>query len=147
MRKNNLNKILIRGSTNVQYCSLNAFAKSQNTIVDFYLIDLLSSFFSAFRICLQISNGSYSGVREILEEFFSTWVYKDNHYILNDAGVSAKGFHGKKYLDIDEYMDVVDLYTFGVLGKDSNDMGLAISWVEEAALPEERRQVLLNHFS
>ncbi|KFK38449.1 hypothetical protein AALP_AA3G114800 [Arabis alpina] len=95
-------------------------------------------------ICLQISNGSYSGVREILEEFFSIWVYKDNHYILNDVGLSAKGFHGKLQLDIDEYMEVVELYAFGVLAKVSDDMGLAISWVEKAALPEERRQGLLR---
>ncbi|XP_020888986.1 protein APEM9 isoform X2 [Arabidopsis lyrata subsp. lyrata] len=95
-------------------------------------------------ICLQISNGSYSGVCEILEEFFSIWVYKDSHYILNDAGVSAKGFHEKNCLDIDEYMEVVELYTFGVLAKVSNDIGLAISWVEKAALPEERRQGILR---
>ncbi|CAH8339292.1 unnamed protein product [Eruca vesicaria subsp. sativa] len=95
-------------------------------------------------ICLQISNGSYSGVREILEEFFSIWVYKDNHYVLSDSGLSEKVFHGKKSLDIDEYMEVVELYTFGVLGKDTNNVGLAISWVEEAALPEERRQGLLR---
>ncbi|CAH8283537.1 unnamed protein product [Eruca vesicaria subsp. sativa] len=95
-------------------------------------------------ICLQISNGSYSGVREILEEFFSIWVYKDNHYILDDAGLSAKGLHGKMSLSIDEYMEAVELYTFGVLGKDANDVGLAISWVEKAALPEERRHGLLR---
>ncbi|KAF8098835.1 hypothetical protein N665_0257s0045 [Sinapis alba] len=95
-------------------------------------------------ICLQISNGSYSGVREILEEFFSVWVYKDNHYIQDDAGLSAKGFHGKISLGIDEYMEAVELYTFGVVGKDANDVGLAISWVEKAALPEETRQGLLR---
>ncbi|VVA97132.1 unnamed protein product [Arabis nemorensis] len=91
-----------------------------------------------------ISTGSYSGAREILEEFFSIWVYQDNHYILNDVGLSAKGFHGKIQLDIDEHMEFVELYTFGVLAKVSSDMGLAISWVEKAALPEERRQGLLR---
>ncbi|KAF8077529.1 hypothetical protein N665_1030s0013 [Sinapis alba] len=96
-------------------------------------------------ICLQISSGFYSGVREILEEFFSIWVYKDDHYILSDPGLSEKVFHGKISLDIDEYMEVVELYTFGVLGKDTNDVGPAISWVEEeVALPEERRQGLLR---
>ncbi|XP_010464735.1 PREDICTED: uncharacterized protein LOC104745237 [Camelina sativa] len=95
-------------------------------------------------ICLQISNGSYSGVSEILQEFFSIWVYKDNHYILDDAGVSAKGLHGKLSLDIDEYLKVVELYIFGVLAKVSDDVGLAISWVEKAALPEDRRQGLLR---
>uniref|UniRef100_A0A1J3ERJ2 Protein APEM9 n=1 Tax=Noccaea caerulescens TaxID=107243 RepID=A0A1J3ERJ2_NOCCA len=95
-------------------------------------------------ICLQVSNGSYSGVHEILEEFFSVWVYKDNHYVLNDAGLRAIRFHGTSHLEIDEYMEVVELYTFGVLGKVSNDLGVAISWVEKAALPEERRQGLLR---
>ncbi|KAL0743994.1 hypothetical protein Bca4012_085507 [Brassica carinata] len=95
-------------------------------------------------ICLQISSASYSGVREILEEFFSIWVYKDDHYDLSDAGLSEKVFHGKTSLDIDEYVEVVELYTFGVLGKDTNDVGLAISWVEQAALPEERRLGLLR---
>lgn len=99
---------------------------------------------SPFRICLQISNGSYSGIREILEEFFSIWVYKDDHYILDDAKLNVKGLHGKISLGIDEFMEAVELYTFGVLGKDANDVDLAISWVEKAALPEETRQVLLN---
>ncbi|CAN6818725.1 unnamed protein product [Brassica oleracea] len=95
-------------------------------------------------ICLQISNGSHSGVREILEEFFSICVYKDNHYILDDAKVNAKGLHGNVSLGIDEYMEAVELYTFGVLAKDTKDMGLAVSWVEKAALPEETRQGLLR---
>ncbi|CAN6810006.1 unnamed protein product [Brassica oleracea] len=95
-------------------------------------------------ICLQISNGSHSGVREILEEFFSICVYKDNHYILDDAKVNAKGLHGNISLGIDEYMEAVELYTFGVLAKDTKDMGLAVSWVEKAALPEETRQGLLR---
>ncbi|XP_013626657.1 PREDICTED: uncharacterized protein LOC106332717 [Brassica oleracea var. oleracea] len=86
-------------------------------------------------ICLQISNGSYSSVREILE---------DNHYILDDAKVNAKGLHGDISLGIDEYMEAVELYTFGVLAKDTKDMGLAVSWVEKAALPEETRQGLLR---
>ncbi|RID71389.1 hypothetical protein BRARA_C03329 [Brassica rapa] len=95
-------------------------------------------------ICLQISNGSYSGIREILEEFFSIWVYKDDHYILDDAKLNVKGLHGKISLGIDEFMEAVELYTFGVLGKDANDVDLAISWVEKAALPEETRQGLLR---
>ncbi|XP_010414859.1 PREDICTED: uncharacterized protein LOC104700947 isoform X2 [Camelina sativa] len=95
-------------------------------------------------ICLQISNGSYSGVSEILQDFFSIWVYKDNHYTLNDAGVSAKGLHGKISIDIDEFLEVVELYIFGVLAKVSDDVGLAISWIEKAALPEDRRQGLLR---
>ncbi|KAG5405602.1 hypothetical protein IGI04_011721 [Brassica rapa subsp. trilocularis] len=95
-------------------------------------------------ICLQISNGSYSGIREILEEFFSIWVYKDDHYILDDAKLNVKGLHGKISLGIDEFMEAVELYTFGVLGKDANDVDLAISWLEKAALPEETRQGLLR---
>ncbi|CAF2127014.1 protein APEM9-like [Brassica napus] len=95
-------------------------------------------------ICLQISNGSYSGIREILEEFFSIWVYKDDHYILDDANLNVKGLHGNISLGIDEYMEAVELYTFGVLGKDANDVDVAISWLEKAALPEERRQGLLR---
>lgn len=55
-------------------------------------------------------------------------------------------FHGNTSLDVDEYMEVVELYTFGVLGKNTDDLGLAVSWVEQAALPEERRQVQLNLF-
>ncbi|CAF1703937.1 unnamed protein product [Brassica napus] len=71
-------------------------------------------------------------------------VYKDNHYILDDAKLNAKGLHGNISLGIDEYMEAVELYTFGVLAKDTKDMGLAVSWVEKAALPEETRQGLLR---
>ena len=49
-------------------------------------------------------------------------------------------------MGIDEFMEAVELYTFGVLGKDANDVDVAISWLEKAALPEETRQVLLNRF-
>ncbi|WZZ42211.1 hypothetical protein YC2023_038470 [Brassica napus] len=70
--------------------------------------------------------------------------YLDNHYILDDAKLNAKGLHGNISLGIDEYMEAVELYTFGVLAKDTKDMGLAVSWVEKAALPEETRQGLLR---
>ncbi|KAG2315468.1 hypothetical protein Bca52824_018590, partial [Brassica carinata] len=39
-------------------------------------------------------------------------------------------------LGIDEYMEAVELYIFG---KDTNDMGLAVSWVEKASLPYLRK--------
>lgn len=70
------------------------------------------------------------GVCEILEEFFSIWVYKDNYYIFNDVGLSEKVFYGNILLDIDEYMEVVELYIFGVFGKDINDVCLVVLWVE-----------------
>ncbi|XP_010541961.1 PREDICTED: uncharacterized protein LOC104815311 isoform X2 [Tarenaya hassleriana] len=96
-------------------------------------------------ICLQIASSSHSGIREMLEEFLSKWVYEDGHYILNDADASTsfvKGFDGKIFLDVNDYMEVVELYTLTVLGKISEDVDLAISWLEKAALPEERRQEL-----
>ncbi|KAH0891142.1 hypothetical protein HID58_053571, partial [Brassica napus] len=96
-------------------------------------------------IPLQVLLTGYQTVPTLVYvRFWNSSLAYDNHYILDDAKLNAKGLHGNISLGIDEYMEAVELYTFGVLAKDTKDMGLAVSWVEKAALPEETRQGLLR---
>ncbi|XP_021891466.1 protein APEM9 [Carica papaya] len=99
-------------------------------------------------VVFQISEDSISGVREILEEFLSKWVYADEgYYILVDKEVnmdSMEEYERKVLLDVDVYMEVVEVYAVKVLGMILKDVDLAISWVEKAALPEDTQQVLLR---
>lgn len=44
-------------------------------------------------------------------------------------------------LEINEYLEVVELYAITLLATVRKDIDLAISWVEDASLPEENRQV------
>ncbi|KAG7036712.1 Protein APEM9, partial [Cucurbita argyrosperma subsp. argyrosperma] len=51
---------------------------------------------------------------------------------------------GHALLTVDEYLQVVEVYLQMLLAIGSKDMDVAVSWVEKAALPEEKRQVLLR---
>ncbi|KDP43171.1 hypothetical protein JCGZ_22723 [Jatropha curcas] len=98
--------------------------------------------------CFKISQGSSSGVREFLEEFLSKWHFVDGeHYVLVGSQVAAseqQECDDRNILGVDEYVAIVEIYAVTLLGKSSKDLDLAISWVEKAALPEERRQELLR---
>lgn len=97
------------------------------------------------RACFKISEGSYSGVREFLEDFLSKWRYVDERYYVvldaeNNVDIS-QGCNDHFVLGVDQYFEVVEVYAVTLLGTVLNDVDLAISWIEKAALPEEKRQV------
>ncbi|XP_013750226.2 protein APEM9 isoform X2 [Brassica napus] len=109
------------------------------TLGDHQLLDMLES---AGMVLVQSLNGlGRAGeiVNELRQVFGETAAVPVQVLLTGE-----KVFHGNTSLDIDEYMEVVELYTFGVLGKDTNDVCLAVSWVEQAALSEERRQGILR---
>nr|TKR97758.1 uncharacterized protein D5086_0000210530 [Populus alba] len=95
-----------------------------------------------------IQEASSAGVREFLEEFLSNWSLVDGqHYVLVGAEVDVDvqdGCDRRCILEVDKYMEVVEVYAVTLLGTTLKDMDSAISWVEKSALPEERRQVLLR---
>ncbi|KAK8506357.1 hypothetical protein V6N12_034093 [Hibiscus sabdariffa] len=99
-------------------------------------------------VCFQISEGSTVGAKEFLEEYISKWRYVDGHYyVLASAERSLNFKEGSDsyfVLGADKYIQVVELYAVMLLGTVSSDVDLAISWVEQAALPEKNRQELLR---
>ncbi|XP_040998693.1 protein APEM9 [Juglans microcarpa x Juglans regia] len=99
-------------------------------------------------VCFQISEGSSFGVREFLEDFLSKWRSIDErYYVLVDAeaNVDCIPRHDRRFiLGVDEYFEVVEVYAVTLLATVLNDFEFAISLVEKAALPEEKRQVLLR---
>ncbi|KAB1212056.1 hypothetical protein CJ030_MR5G024628 [Morella rubra] len=98
--------------------------------------------------CFQISENSSFGVREFLEEFLSKWSFVDEqYYVLLGAEENADrrtrcGAHS--ILQVDEYLEVVEVYVMKLLATILNDLNSAISWVEKASIPEEKRQLLLR---
>lgn len=98
--------------------------------------------------CFQISDGSSFGVREFLEEFLSKWNCVDEQYYVlvgAEANVDCTARSERHFiLGVDEYVEVVEVYAVTLLATVLQDMHLAILWVEKAALPEEKRQVLLR---
>ncbi|KAK8635456.1 hypothetical protein V6N13_004193 [Hibiscus sabdariffa] len=99
-------------------------------------------------VCFQISEGSTLGAKEFLDEFLCKWRHLDEHYyVLASVESSLKFKEGSDsyfVLGADKYIQVVELYAVMLLGKVSSDFDLAISWVEQAALPEKNRQELLR---
>ncbi|KAL5079894.1 hypothetical protein RYX36_008315 [Vicia faba] len=98
-------------------------------------------------VCFQLGLGSGLGVREFLEEFLNGWTLGDGQYHAVIAEVNVE--HGSSFarhfvLGIDEYLEVVEVYSITVLATVLEDVDLAISWVENAPLPEENRQGLLR---
>ncbi|KAK6941208.1 hypothetical protein RJ641_026585 [Dillenia turbinata] len=98
--------------------------------------------------CFQISENCLFGLREFLDEFLSNWKLVDEeYYVLShpEANMVYTGCCDRGYgLELDEYLDVVEIYAVKLLGMVLNDVTLAISWVESAALPEDKRQELLR---
>ncbi|CAI0628036.1 unnamed protein product [Linum tenue] len=99
-------------------------------------------------ICLQISAGSLMGVKEFLQDFLSIWSLEDGRvYVLSGADSNMKVHEQRdrrNTLDVETFSAVVELYAVTLLGKHLKESNLAISWLEKAALPEEKRQVLLR---
>ncbi|XP_034212059.1 protein APEM9 isoform X2 [Prunus dulcis] len=99
------------------------------------------------RICFYISEGHSLGVQEFLEEFLSRWTFVDEQYVLVGTEENAdytEKCDGPFLLGVDKYLEVVEVYVLKLLGTILNDVDLARSWVENAKLPEDRRQVLLR---
>ncbi|KAL6982291.1 hypothetical protein U1Q18_049188, partial [Sarracenia purpurea var. burkii] len=100
--------------------------------------------------CFQIAEGSSLGTQQFLEEFLSKWRFVDEdelYYVLADAesnGGYIEGSGGRFVLGVDKYLEVVEVYVVTYLGRVLRDVDHAISWVEKATLPEEKRQELLK---
>ncbi|KAK1392044.1 3-phosphoinositide-dependent protein kinase-1 [Heracleum sosnowskyi] len=92
-----------------------------------------------------------SDVRESLEEFLSMWESVDEeHYILanTEKNIGNMVGHGNPtLLGIDKYLEVVEVYVVTLLAVLQRDVNCAVSWVEKAALPEQKRQELLRRLN
>ncbi|KAK1289818.1 hypothetical protein QJS10_CPB18g00038 [Acorus calamus] len=75
--------------------------------------------------------------REIMEEFIGKWKLIDGkYYALADSKLPSS--FPEEFMT--HYLDLVEVYAVILLGKILGDADLAISWVENAELPEEKRQ-------
>ncbi|XP_060172332.1 protein APEM9 isoform X1 [Lycium barbarum] len=99
-------------------------------------------------VCLQIPDGPSAEVQEILQEFLRKWKHVDGKYYTvasMEADVpNIEEFSNQISLGVDKYLQIVELYVITFLGRFIGNLDLAISWVEKAALPEEKRQDLLR---
>ncbi|KAG6430225.1 hypothetical protein SASPL_108288 [Salvia splendens] len=75
-------------------------------------------------VCFQLSEGLSTIAQGYLEEFVNSWTYVDDKY--------------------HPVLEAVELYVVTLLATTLKDTNLAISWVEKAVLPIEKRQVLLR---
>ncbi|XP_038897601.1 protein APEM9 [Benincasa hispida] len=94
--------------------------------------------------CFEISEG-LSDMRCILEEFLSKWsLLNEEIYVLVGSRNIDEHVDGQAQLTVDEYLQIVHVYLKMLIEIGLKDVDLAVSWVEKAALPEEKRQVLLR---
>ncbi|KAK1323751.1 hypothetical protein QJS10_CPA02g01596 [Acorus calamus] len=86
----------------------------------------------------QLQEGHISGLREVMEEFIGKWKLIDGkYYVLADSKLPSS--LPEEFMT--HYLDLVEVYAVMLRGKLLGDADLAISWVENAELPEEKRQV------
>jgi len=84
------------------------------------------------------------GVQEFLEEFLNGWSLGDGQYHAVIPKVNEEGgsrFERHYVIGIDEYLEVVEVYAITLLATVLKEVDLAVSWVENAPLPEENQQV------
>ncbi|KAH1241817.1 Protein APEM9 [Glycine max] len=95
--------------------------------------------------CFQIAQGSALSVQQFLHEFLNGWTLEHSQYsaVITEA---ASRDQSRRFilLPIVEYLQVVELYAVTLLATLQKNVDLAISWVENASLPEENRQELLR---
>ncbi|KAL8127569.1 protein APEM9 [Apium graveolens] len=101
-------------------------------------------------VCFQMQ-ADPSDVRESLEEFLGMWESVDEeHYILSGSEKNignTVGYGNPIFLGIDKYLEVVEVYVVTLLAVLQRDVNFAISWVEKAAIPEQKRQELLRRLN
>ncbi|XP_011078192.1 protein APEM9 [Sesamum indicum] len=99
-------------------------------------------------VCFQMSESPSTTVQGSLEEFLKNWRFVDNRYYpVFSAEGSASDPEGSCFrfsIGVDEYLEVVELYVITLLAMTKQDTDHAISWVEKAMLPMEKRQELLR---
>ncbi|KAL1532953.1 protein APEM9 isoform X1 [Salvia divinorum] len=99
-------------------------------------------------VCFQLSESLSTIAQGFLEEFVNSWMYVDDKYhpLLGDEARVADtgGSHYPFFISVEKYLEVVELYVVTLLATTLKDTDLAISWVEKAVLPIEKRQVLLR---
>ncbi|CAL0323089.1 unnamed protein product [Lupinus luteus] len=99
--------------------------------------------------CFQIEQGSdLDDVQQYLEDFLNGWSPADPQYttLIAEPNVDCETRYGRHFvLEIDQYLQLVELYAVTLLAAVLKHVDLAISWVENnASLPEENRQALLR---
>ncbi|XP_047964382.1 protein APEM9 isoform X2 [Salvia hispanica] len=103
--------------------SMKQLARTSEILKDFKLLfgslNLIPVQVFVAGVCFQLSEGLSSIAQGFLEEFVNSWT-------------------------VDKYLEVVELYVVTLLATTLKDTNLAISWVEKAVLPIEKRQVLLR---
>ncbi|KAH1160898.1 hypothetical protein AAZX31_01G001500 [Glycine max] len=97
--------------------------------------------------CFQIAQGSESAlasVQQFLHDFLNGWSLEHSQYSSVITEAASRDQSPRFILPVDEYLQVVELYALTLLATVQKDVDLAISWVENASLPEENRQGLLR---
>lgn len=96
---------------------------------------------------MQLSEGLTYSLRPILEQFLGAWKFVDGYVIFsghfNEKSSSERG-NKHLSLDMERYMDVIDIYVIQLLAVGLKKVDLAISWTKKTELPDEKRQDLLR---
>lgn len=96
---------------------------------------------------VQLSESLTTSLRPTLEQFLGAWKFVDGHVIfsgsINEKPSPERGSR-RLSLDLERYMDVIDIYVIQLLAVALKKVDLAISWTKNTELPDEKRQDLLS---
>ncbi|KZV18268.1 3-phosphoinositide-dependent protein kinase-1 [Dorcoceras hygrometricum] len=102
-------------------------------------------------VCFLMSENPSGTVQASLEEFLNNWRYVDDRYypLLGEEFCAShtEGSCVRFSVSVDQYLNVVELYVITLLAMTLKETDLAISWVEKAMLPLEKRQELLRRLN
>ncbi|XP_073285414.1 protein APEM9-like [Primulina huaijiensis] len=102
-------------------------------------------------VCFHMSESPSATVQASLEEFLDHWRYVDDRYYPLPSEEFCASDTERAYftfsLGVDKYLQVVELYVITLLAMTLKETDLAISWVEKAMLPMEKRQELLRRLN
>lgn len=91
---------------------------------------------------MQISEGYATKLKADFELFLAEWKYLDDKVYV--SAQSSSEIHVRNYvISAEKYMEMAEFYAVTLLGMVLCSPDLAISWIERAELPEEKRQEII----
>ncbi|KAK9097672.1 hypothetical protein Syun_024717 [Stephania yunnanensis] len=99
-------------------------------------------------VCIQVSDGSLSGLTEFLDEFLGKWKHVNGQFCIcagEEVNESLlRGSDELSILEMEKYYEIAEIYTVALLKAGSKNVDHVIECIKKAELPDEKEKELIE---